>query len=45
MRAVDHPPASMVSVVDAPRAVSSLASPTRKLWADIPSMPAAAAAV
>ena len=44
MRAVDPPPASMVSVVDAPRAVSSLASPARKLWADIPSIPAVAAA-
>ena len=32
MRAVFHPPASIVSVVEAPRAVSSLARPTRPLW-------------
>ena len=41
MRAVFQPPASIVSVVEAPRAVNSLARPTRSEW---PSMPAALAA-
>ncbi len=45
MRAVFHPPASMVSVVDASRAVNSEASPTRPECPVIrPSMPAALAA-
>ena len=46
MRAVRQLPASMTSVVDAPRAVSSDASPTRPLCAvKCASMPAARAAV
>ena len=32
MRAVFQPPASIVSVVEAPRAVNSLARPTRPEW-------------
>ena len=45
MRAVFQLPASMTSVVDAPRAVSSDASPTRPLCAVTrASMPAARAA-
>ena len=44
MRAVFQPPASIVSVVLAPAAVSSLASPTRPEWAVTPSTPADLAA-
>ena len=44
MRAVFQPPASMVSVVLAPAAVSSLASPTRPECAVTPSTPADLAA-
>ena len=45
MRAVFHAPASITSVVDAPRAVSSEARPTRPLCAvNRASMPAALAA-
>ena len=45
MRAVFQFPASITAVVDAPRAVSSEASPTRPLWAVTRrAMPAAAAA-
>ena len=44
MRAVFQPPASIVSVVLAPAAVSSLESPTRPEWAVTPSTPAALAA-
>ena len=44
MRAVFQPPASMVSVVLAPAAVNSLASPTRPECAVTPSIPADLAA-
>ena len=44
MRAVFQPPASIVSVVLAPAAVNSLASPTRPEWAVTPSIPADLAA-